>query len=105
SDGDTIEIGFDVVYPEPDTHAVFLVSTIVVKLVQHEEELRVRDERRAHARIKRHWVWFRMTLEKSDGDTIEIGVDVVYPEPDTHAVFLVSTIVVKLVQHEEELRV
>ncbi|GJT07120.1 hypothetical protein Tco_0841582 [Tanacetum coccineum] len=39
--------------------------------------------------------------EESDGDTIEIGVYVVHPEPDTLAVFPMSTIVVKLVKHEE----
>ncbi|GJS58888.1 hypothetical protein Tco_0653672 [Tanacetum coccineum] len=42
--------------------------------------------------------------EKSDGDTIEIRVDVVHPEPDTPAVFPVSTIV-RLEEIKEELRV
>ncbi|GJT11518.1 hypothetical protein Tco_0858560 [Tanacetum coccineum] len=37
--------------------------------------------------------------EESDGDMIQIGVDVVHPEPVTLAVFLVSTIVVRLVEH------
>ncbi|GJW86323.1 hypothetical protein Tco_0161663 [Tanacetum coccineum] len=43
--------------------------------------------------------------EESDENTIEIGVDVVHAEPDTPDVFPVSTIDMKLVQHEEELRV
>nr|GFC72350.1 hypothetical protein [Tanacetum cinerariifolium] len=43
--------------------------------------------------------------EESDGDTIEFGVDIVHPRLNTLIVFLVSTIVVKLAQHEEELRV
>ncbi|GJV38862.1 hypothetical protein Tco_1417302 [Tanacetum coccineum] len=43
--------------------------------------------------------------EESHRDTIEIGVDVVYPEPDAPAVFPTSTIVIRLVQLEGELRV
>ncbi|GKB74335.1 hypothetical protein Tco_0935747, partial [Tanacetum coccineum] len=45
SDGDTIKIGVDIVHPRPDTLTVFPVSTIVVKLAQHEEELRVQRDR------------------------------------------------------------
>ncbi|GKE61764.1 hypothetical protein Tco_1512131, partial [Tanacetum coccineum] len=79
SDGDMIEIGVDVVHPEPDTPFVFPVSTIIVRLVEHEEAIQgmcehlvemttqrslgdiktkihgiVRDEREARARIERH---------------------------------------------------
>ncbi|GKD54480.1 hypothetical protein Tco_1287867, partial [Tanacetum coccineum] len=42
--------------------------------------------------------------EESDGDTIEIGVDVVHPEPNTLVIFPVSTIVVRLVEHEEAIQ-
>nr|GEW43476.1 hypothetical protein [Tanacetum cinerariifolium]GEX29326.1 hypothetical protein [Tanacetum cinerariifolium] len=42
--------------------------------------------------------------EESNGDTIEIGVDVIHPEPDTPAIFPVSTIVVRLVEHGEALQ-
>ncbi|GKE13929.1 hypothetical protein Tco_1421506, partial [Tanacetum coccineum] len=43
-------------------------------------------------------------VEESDGDTIEIGVDVVHPDPDTPAVFPMSTSVVRLVEHEEAIQ-
>ncbi|GJX24171.1 hypothetical protein Tco_0228616 [Tanacetum coccineum] len=42
--------------------------------------------------------------EESDGDTIKIGVDVVHPEPDTPAVFPLSTIIMRLVEHEEAIQ-
>ncbi|GKB91033.1 hypothetical protein Tco_0963305, partial [Tanacetum coccineum] len=42
--------------------------------------------------------------EESDGDTIEIGVDVVHPDPDTLAVFPMSTSIVRLVEHEEAIQ-
>ncbi|GJY50948.1 hypothetical protein Tco_0441795, partial [Tanacetum coccineum] len=45
SDGDTIKIGVDIVHLGPDTLTVFPMSTIVVKLAQHEEELRVQRDR------------------------------------------------------------
>ncbi|GJT32985.1 hypothetical protein Tco_0923404 [Tanacetum coccineum] len=81
SDRDTIEIGVDVVHLEPNTLVVFPVSTIVVRLVEHEKAIQevaevekntlcatvrsleaiemrlhgiVRDEREARARIERH---------------------------------------------------
>ncbi|GJS28483.1 hypothetical protein Tco_0489103 [Tanacetum coccineum] len=43
-------------------------------------------------------------VEESDGDTIKNGVDSVYPKPDTLVVFPVSTIVVRLVEHEEAIQ-
>ncbi|GJU49021.1 hypothetical protein Tco_1218576 [Tanacetum coccineum] len=42
--------------------------------------------------------------KESDRDTIKIGVDVVHPEIDTPTVFLVATIVVRLVEHEETIQ-
>ncbi|GJQ90701.1 hypothetical protein Tco_0001840 [Tanacetum coccineum] len=42
--------------------------------------------------------------EESDGDMIEIGVDVVHPEPVTPVVFPMSTIVVRLVENGEAIR-
>ncbi|GKC14630.1 hypothetical protein Tco_1011412, partial [Tanacetum coccineum] len=66
SDGNTIKIGVDVVHPKPVTLAVFPVSTIVVRLVEHGEVIQglddfvktwlrgiVRDEKEARARIER----------------------------------------------------
>ncbi|GJU15913.1 hypothetical protein Tco_1143879 [Tanacetum coccineum] len=44
------------------------------------------------------------TYEESDGNMIEIGIDVVHPKPDTLTIFPVSTIVVKLVEHEEAIQ-
>ncbi|GKF45107.1 hypothetical protein Tco_0131659 [Tanacetum coccineum] len=42
--------------------------------------------------------------EESDEDTVEIGVDVVHPKPNTPAVLPVATIGVRLVEHEEEIQ-
>nr|GEW91279.1 hypothetical protein [Tanacetum cinerariifolium] len=46
----------------------------------------------------------KIEADESNGDMIKIGVDVVHLEPDTPAFFLVSTIVVNLVDHEEAIQ-
>ncbi|GKE22008.1 hypothetical protein Tco_1433520, partial [Tanacetum coccineum] len=101
SDRDTIKIGVDVVHPEIDTPTVFLVATIVVRLVEQEEAIqgihehllkmptqRVRslwiiemrlhsivwDEREARARIERHLGLVQEEIDKVGCPTVRTKI-------------------------------
>ncbi|GKA42061.1 hypothetical protein Tco_0734721 [Tanacetum coccineum] len=45
-----------------------------------------------------------VSLEESFRDTIRIGMDVTHPMPVTLVVFLASTVMMRLAQHEEAIR-
>nr|GEX37604.1 hypothetical protein [Tanacetum cinerariifolium] len=120
--GETIEIGVDVTHHLTVTLAIFLASTVVMRLAQNEEamhgiqehlldmatqeELRAMRDRADVAEIMAAPTVFVSvdSSKESFRETIKIGIDVTHYLPVTSAVFLASTVVMRLAKNGEAMR-